>query len=412
MRDTLEALTKAQLAEVKRSLCGTVGDLARTSKLELVEDVVAFEPAALQRAVESVVLSQGKTSLIAGALSSRSAAPVIALPTAAAAPVVQPIPDVRVIATESAEKAFGVRSKFLRDMDVEVCNDPDAPKVKAGYKFKPERLASVLSAIKRGRPVWLGGPAGTGKTEFVRQLCARLGRAFVRVQFDASLEAYHVIGGERVKGATTYWQDGLVLQGFRRPYAVILLDEVGFARREYTSSLHAALESEGVVTIPETGEVVRRAPGVCFMAADNSMGRGDTIGTYGVREQGEAFLDRFGRFIEFTYLPVEEEVEVVVNETAAPASLAKLVVEFLGVCRLKAEGGMLDSPPSMRQAMYLAEALADGVPPRVAFEESIVNRAPSETRETMQQLWAANVDEGMIEDARNGNTVTLKGAKA
>jgi MoxR-like ATPase len=275
--------------------------------------------------------------------------------------------------------------------------------VMPGFRFNAKHLRNALTAMARQRPIWLAGPAGTGKTEFVKQLCARLGRAFVRVQFDASLEAYDVIGGERVKAASNVWQDGLVLQGFRRPGAVILLDEVGFARSEYTSSLHAALEPAGVITVPATGEVINRAPGVQFFAADNSNGRGDSTGVYvGVREQNNAFLNRFARFMEFRYLPVDEEAEIVADTTGCTPQLALLVANFIAVCRAKAEGGVLESPPSMREAFYLAEALTDGLSPRDAFECTVVSRSPVDVQEILQQLWAANVNTDAIDAALRG----------
>jgi len=390
----IEDLSKMELVSIGRQLGVTMGDYARATKESLVAKLLA---AASRDSVEALVKGGG-SALISGIVP----APV---PVPSYAP---PVYDIKVVATVRASKAFpGV--KGLADVEVELWNDPGAPEPMADYRFNPKHLKAALSALKRGRPMWLGGPAGTGKTEFVRQLCARLGRGFLRVQFDASLEAYHVIGGERAKAASTVWQDGLVLQGFRRPGCVILLDEVGFARPEYTSSLHAALEPIGIVTIPETGEVVKKGPGVTFFAADNSNGRGDAAGVYaGLREQNNAFLSRFAYFAQFAYLPADEEAEIIVSQTGANPALARLIADFLCVARSKAETGALESPPTMREAFYLAEALLDGIAPREAYELAVVNRAPLDCHEILQQLWAANVDANMIEDALKGNAVVLK----
>lgn len=400
----LENMSKSELVSIGRRLGVVMGDYARASKGDLI---AKFDAAGERERADRMARGEDEQPaqlLTAGAMPLAHAAPQFVAPT---------YDDIKPIATKSAAEVFGVKAGGLKDIMVEVWNDPGAPAVMAGYKFNAKRLRSAITALNRQRPVWLGGPAGTGKTEFIKQLAARLGRAFVRVQFDASLEAYHVIGGERVKAASTVWQDGLVLQGFRRPGAIILLDEVGFARSEYTSSLHAALEPDGVITIPETGEVVRRAPGVTFFAADNSNGRGDSTGTYvGVREQNNAFLNRFARFIEFGYLPAADEVEIVVAQTGCTEALATLIVDFIGICRGKAEGGVLESPPTMREAFYLAEALADGIPARDAFEETIVNRSPIDCQELLQQLWAANVDADMVKAAADGTAVTLKSQQA
>lgn len=398
----LENLSKSELVGIGRRLGVVMGDYARASKEALIAKI---EEAGMRDKGDALARGDEPQSsaLIAGALPTFT-------PPAVEAFTPPTYPNIHPIGKRSAAEVFGSKSSVLKGIEVEVWNDPGAPAILPGYRFDPKRLRSALTSIARQRPVWLGGPAGTGKTEFVKQLCARLGRAFVRVQFDASLEAYHVIGGERVRNASTVWQDGLVLQGFRRPGAIILLDEVGFARSEYTSSLHAALEPDAIITVPETGEVIRRAPGVCFMAADNSNGRGDNTGTYvGVREQNNAFLNRFARFINFDYLSVDDEADIIgANVPEAPASLCRMVAEFIKVCRAKAEGGALESPPTMREAFYLVEALVDGLPAREAYGEAVVNRAPVDTQEILQQLWVANVDEAMIAQAMAGQPVTLK----
>ena len=145
------------------------------------------------------------------------------------------------------------------------------------------------------------------------------------------------------------------------------------------------------------------------MAADNSNGRGDATGTYaGVKVLNEAFLNRFSRFMQFAYLPAEDEAKIVADVTAVPLTLARLVVDFLGICRAKANAGVLESPPSMREGFYLCEAIADGIPARDAFAEAVVNRAPVDCQEILQQLWAANVDAAAVKAALEGTAVELK----
>ena len=326
---------------------------------------------------------------------------------AASAPVAeQPVeqPEVTVVKTATLGQVFGIRGKYAK-FEVDVWNDPAAPELDSLYKFDADQLYSAVTAIARGRNTWLAGPAGTGKTEFVKNLCAGLGRAFVRVSFDSGAERYEFIGGERVRNGTTVYQRGVVLRGFTRPGAVILLDEVSFARPEYLSALHAALEPSGVVTIPETGEVVRKAPGVVFMAADNSNGRGDYTGMYvGVREQNVAFVNRFARTINFSYLDQASEAKVVAARSGCTIQLAEVLVGFMNVARQAGESAQLDHVPTLREVFYLAEALTDGLNYRAAFEQCMVNRASPESAEVLQQLWKGNIAESSIEFALEGKT--------
>jgi len=391
----INQMSKAQLVELVRRVSGSAGDYARKSKQDFIEQVAALPPEAVSEAISSM-------GLISGSL-----APIAAPAPSAAVEV----PNVEVVARKSLREVFGIRGKHGA-YEVDVYNDPAAPALDPLYKFDADQLFAAVTAVARGRNVWLAGPAGTGKTEFVRNLCAGLGRAFVRVSFDSGAERYEFIGGERVKNGSTVYQHGIILRGFVRPGAVILLDEVSFARPEYLSALHAPLEPEGVVTVPETGEVIRKAPGVVFMAADNSNGRGDYTGMYvGVREMNVAFVNRFARTIEFTYLKAADEAVVISNRAGVHVNLATLIVRMLDVMRQAGQSSQLDHIPTLREAFYLAEALADKVPPRMAFEQTMVNRASPESREVLQQIWKANMSDAVIEAALAGLAIPQPAAQ-
>lgn len=383
----INSLSKAQLVELVRRATGTAGDYARKSKQDYIEQVATLPPEKVSEALSSM-------HLISGAL-----APIVAnSPSAEPEQAV----DVKVVASKSLKELFGIRGKHGSAM-VDVYNDPAAPALDPMYRFNPEQLFTAVTAINRGRNVWLAGPAGTGKTEFVKNLCAGLGRAFVRVSFDSGAERYEFIGGERVKNGSTYYQRGIVLRGFTRPGAIILLDEVSFARPEYLSALHAPLEPEGVVAVPETGEVIRKAPGVVFFAADNSNGRGDYTGMYvGVREQNVAFVNRFARTIEFKYMDEDAESDVISKRAGVHVELGKLISKLMNVMRQAGDSSQLDHVPTLREAFYLAEALVDGVDPRLAFEQTMVNRASQESREVLQQIWKANMSNAAIASAIDG----------
>lgn len=383
----LRSLTKMQLVEVAKRVQGRLGfDYAPKTKDYMIEFVESLPSEKVTEALQAF-------GLITGAWSGAAPSPE---------PAVEQSPDVSVVDTKTLGEVFGIRGKYAKT-EVELFNDPAAPELDPLYKFNAEQLFSAVLAIKRGRNVWLAGPAGTGKTEFVKNLCAGLGRAFVRVSFDSGAERYEFIGGERVKNGTTVYQRGVVLRGFTRPGAVVLLDEVSFARPEYLSALHAALEPSGVITIPETGEVVRKAQGVVFMAADNSNGRGDFTGMYvGVREQNVAFVNRFAKTINFQYLDPEAEAKVVVSRAGCNEQLAALLVSFMRACRAAGETAQLDHVPTLREVFYLAESLTDGMPYRLAFEEAMVNRASPESAEVLQQLWKANMSDALIEAALAG----------
>lgn len=386
----MDNLNKVALNEILKRVTGRGVDLGRVNIEGMRQRVEALDASDVAAAAQSL-------GYISGGYSVAFTAPT-------AVPAVAVVPNIKVVSQSTLGATFGIRGR-LSGVAIDIWNDPDAPILDPLYKFNGDQLHSALCAIKRGRNVWLAGPAGTGKTEFVKNLCAGLGRAFVRVSFDSGAERYEFIGGERVKNGSTVYQDGIVLRGFRRPGAVILLDEVSFARPEYLSALHAPLEPNGTITISETGEVVNKAPGVVFFAADNSNGRGDFTGMYvGVREMNIAFVNRFAKTIVFTYMTPEMESKVIAARTACDPALAQMIVSFLTVCRAAGDSAQLDHVPTLREAFYLAEALSDGQPYRAAFEETMVNRASPESAEVLQQLWKANVSDAAIDAAKSGAT--------
>jgi nitric oxide reductase NorQ protein len=105
-------------------------------------------------------------------------------------------------------------------------------------------LHQALIALDDPLPhnTWLGGERGTGKTEFVTQLAARLGRKLVRVNFDEALERADFIGANTISGGDVVWSEGIITRAIQHPGALILLDEVGFARAQSISVLHALTE--------------------------------------------------------------------------------------------------------------------------------------------------------------------------
>jgi MoxR-like ATPase len=389
----LNSLNKKQLIELSRRMTGKVGDSARTTVGEYVTRLTeSFTEEQIGAAIGELGLIMAGAAPLQQQSQPQQSQPLI--------PAFQP----SVVAKKTLGELFGVRGARAGFM-VDQWNDPMAPKLDKLYRFDTDMLHSAIAAIQRGQNVWAAGPAGTGKTEFWKNVAAGLGRGFVRVSLDAGIERYELIGGERMRHGQTVYEHGIVLRAMQRAGCIILLDEIATARAEHLTAMHAVLEPDGCITIAETSQVVARAVGQVFAAADNSNGRGDVTGNYGaVREQSVALMDRFSKIIEFAYLEPAIEIKVLCDRTGCSVELATIVVGFMNVCRKQAESGQIDAPPSLRQAIYLAGALMDGQKPRLAFEECIVNRAPGDVREVLQQAWKGNVDEKLIAEAAGATT--------
>jgi hypothetical protein len=286
-------------------------------------------------------------------------------------------------------------------LEVEVWDDPAAPALVSDYVFDPASLHQTLIALSGALPdnTWLGGERGTGKTEFVTQIAARLKRKLVRINFEEGLESSSFIGANTIENGDVVWKAGTLTQAIQHAGAIILLDEVGFARPQNISKLHAVTEHSvhRALEITETGKLVPVATGVVFFAADNSTGHGDESGNFaGVREQNSAFLDRFSYTLRFNYLPEDQEVALITKRTGLNGDATRSLVRFANIARSKARLGLLTQPPSLRQMFAWARAIKGGMPVGKAFNNAIVNKFPSECEAELRGIFAASIDSAKL----------------
>ena len=287
------------------------------------------------------------------------------------------------------------------DYFVEVWNDVNAPARVDDYVFNPQHLHQSLIALDNPLPdnVWLAGERGTGKTEFVTQLASRLGRRLFKVSFDEALERAEFIGGNTIENGNVVWKEGIITQAIQHTGAIILLDEIGFARAQNLAVLHAVTEHSPhrALTIAETGIRFPVASHVAFFCADNSNGHGDTSGNFaGVRDQNTAFIDRFSFTLRFEYLPQDDEIALVTNRTGLPYDASKVLVTFANTAREKARAGLLTQPPSLRQLFAWARAIQKGVPVAIAFENAIVNKFPQDCESELRGIFSATIDTAQL----------------
>lgn len=282
-------------------------------------------------------------------------------------------------------------------LEVSIWCDPDAPARLDDYVFNPRYLHESLIAIGQKLPLncWLAGERGTGKTEFVTQLASRLGRRLYRINFDEAIERLDFIGGNIVEEGSVVWKAGVLAQAMQHAGALILLDEISFARAQSIAVLQSICEPSvhrGVM-INETGQRIPVHPSVAFFCADNTNGHGDATGNFtGTRDQNSAFIDRFSYTFAFDYLPPADEARLIHKRTGLNADAARVIVKFAGVAREKSKAGMLTQPPSLRQLFAWASAVRDGIPVKAAFESAVVRKYPADCATELLAVFIATVD--------------------
>jgi len=322
----------------------------------------------------------------------------------ALAQIAAALPPVRIVKVKDVfPRPWGYRTDEgslidFGNLDITLWDHPDAPEVLTDYVFNAQHLHCALLALEQKLPInlWLYGERGTGKTEFATQIAAYLGRPMYRVNFDESAERAEFIGADSVANGSAYWREGVITRAVQTPGAIVLLDELGFARAQNLAALHALCERSvhRAITIPETGRRIAVADHVVFFAADNSNGFGDASGNFaGVREHNSAFLDRFGIKLEFDYLPVDDEADLISNRTGLNGMAARMLCGFANVAREKARAGLLTQPPSLRQLFTMAELIQKGFPIGLAFKTTILSAYPAECIPELEGAFAATIDQ-------------------
>jgi nitric oxide reductase NorQ protein len=292
---------------------------------------------------------------------------------------------------------FGTENVDFSNMDVFVYKD-DAPTCLDDYVFNPQHLHSALIALHAPNiPIntWLGGERSTGKTEFVTQLANRLGRKLYRINFDEAMERAEFIGGDSVKDGTVFWREGILTKAIQHSGAIVLLDELSFARPNALATLHSIVEpnpNRGL-NIAETGKKISVKRDVVFFVADNTLGYGDSSGSFhGTREMNTALLDRFGFKLKFEYLNADDETKLLANRIGIHKEVARAMVQFANSARQKVASGVLTQPPSLRSLQAWAIGVKSGLPVQLAFTNAIIRSYPEDCHAELLAIYTAMID--------------------
>lgn len=264
----------------------------------------------------------------------------------------------------------------------------------------------VEAIIKSGKfyPVWISGEAGTGKSVMIEQVCAKLDRKFIRVNFTSETDEFDLIGGLRLVDGSTTFQEGPVVQALREG-AVLLLDEVSAAHPNKVLVLQSILEGKGVL-IKSTNEYVEPAEGFQVFATCNTKGRGNDDGRYvGTSIMNGAFLDRWGANMLQEYPPVEIEEKILFShwlkenpkkmtdkEETQCAKLVKKFVAWANQIRVDFEGedgeqqGNFEETISTRSLIHMVKSYSIFKDEEKAIQ-MVTSRYDDETANSMLDIY-------------------------
>ncbi|NIA67122.1 MoxR family ATPase [Pelagibius litoralis] len=229
-------------------------------------------------------------------------------------------------------------------------------------------LATVLFlALKLGRPLFLEGEAGVGKTEIAKVLADTLGRRLVRLQcyegLDVSAAVYEwnyprqmveirvaeaAGAGDRASLTNDIFDERFLierplLQALRpddRGAPVLLIDELDRTDEPFEAFLLEVL-SDYQITIPELGSIAAASPPIVIVTSNRT------------REIHDA-LKRRCLYHWIDYPSAERELEILtVKAPGAPAKLSREIVSFVQALRKED----LFKLPGIAETLDWAEAL-------------------------------------------------------
>ncbi len=199
---------------------------------------------------------------------------------------------------------------------------------------------SIYLAIRLGRPLFLEGEAGVGKTEVAKVLTDLLGTDLIRLQCYEGLDVYQAVyewnysrqmlhirvleaRGEKVEEADLFGPEYLLrrpllqaIEEAREKPPVLLVDEIDRSDEEFEAYLLELL-SDFQITIPEIGTIKAEQPPVVIITSNRT------------REVHDA-LKRRCLYYWINYPTFEKELEIVQTKVPqASDELSRQVTAFV-----------------------------------------------------------------------------------
>ena len=220
----------------------------------------------------------------------------------------------------------------------------------------------VLKWASRRKPVYLVGPAGSGKTTIAAQIAESLDLDFYC--YGAIGQAFEFLGHI---GATGEYVETDFYRAFKHG-GLVLFDEMDGSNANALLSLNAALAND-FASFP--CGIVERHPDFRVIASANTFGHGASGVYVGRNPMDAATLDRFA------YIPMGYD-EGLERSLAGNDGWC----DFVQAIRAQVEHHKMRHVVSPRATMGGAEALADGDDWRTAADEMIFNKGWTETDKT------------------------------
>lgn len=211
------------------------------------------------------------------------------------------------------------------------------------------------------------GPSGTGKTELVLTACRKLGLKCHVYDMGSMYDPIsEMLGVHRIAPDGSSVFDYASFTQDIQEEGVILLDELSRATPAVNNILLPCLDSRRALPVEMAGTKDRRSIPVhpkCRFVATANIGAEYT----GTNMMDRALMDRFFP-IELSYMPAEQEVEVLMKRYGINKSDARNIVSTAGTVRSNYAKEELGTTLSTRETLRAARMVAAGYTAAAAME--------------------------------------------
>jgi MoxR-like ATPase len=188
-----------------------------------------------------------------------------------------------------------------------------------------EALELAEAALLMGRPVFIAGPTGSGKSSLARTLAYLRGRPVVEVGFTGETAKTDLSAVRRLVAGVTRWQTQAFLEALAQG-DVVIANEYNLAYPDVHSLLNGIFDKGARFALPD-GRVYRLHPAARVIATGYLEGPG-------VKPLNEGVENRFGAIVGMSYPPQSDEVALL--RFVAPAADARTIercVALVDYCR-------------------------------------------------------------------------------
>ncbi len=229
---------------------------------------------------------------------------------------------------------FGVKDGVTYDDPYEIFATAGSrtPKLDERYVFPEETTMDICAIIEKAERnrVYISGWSGTGKTQLVVNLAAKVNAELLILNGDAFIQRSDLIGRFTVKGGEVIFVPGILIEAMQRG-CWLLINEFDTLRPDVVNLLKPILEDPAYLPVLELGDkIVRAHPDFRVIATANTFARGDASGLFtNTHVQSDADVRRWSVRLKLDYLPVDEEKNVL--SQYFPVLSDKQITDFVTV---------------------------------------------------------------------------------